>query len=57
MSLQEKLIKSAKAGNSREVRKLLGRGVQVTKDKVESDASPYRMNQIWYNVSQEPYLL
>ena len=34
MSLSEKLIKSAKAGNSREVRKLLGRGVQITKDKV-----------------------
>ena len=34
MSLPEKLIKSAKAGNSREVRKLLGRGVSITKDKV-----------------------
>ena len=36
MSLPEKLIKSAKAGNSREVRKLLGRGVQITKDKVNT---------------------
>lgn len=34
MSLPEKLIKSAKAGNLREVRKMLGRNVQITKDKV-----------------------
>lgn len=34
MSSPEKLIKSAKAGNLREVRKMLGRNVQITKDKV-----------------------
>lgn len=34
MSLPEKLIKSAKTGNLREIRKLLGRGVPITKDKV-----------------------
>lgn len=34
MSLPEKLLKSAKVGNSRDVRKLLGRGVPITKDKV-----------------------
>ena len=36
MSLSEKLIRAAKNGSSREVRKLLGRGVQITKDKVRT---------------------
>jgi len=34
MSLSEKLISAAKSGNSREVRKLLGRGALFAKDQV-----------------------
>ena len=60
MSLQEKLIKSAKAGNSREVRKLLGRGVQITKDKVDRYAciSISGLENRYYGtlISQEPYI-
>ena len=34
MSLSEKLIAASKSGNTREVRKLLGRGALFTKDQV-----------------------
>lgn len=48
MSSPEKLIKSAKAGNLREVRKMLGRNVQITKDKVGCKGS-YRILYAYWN--------